>query len=127
MLLEDHADGLPDEHLGRRAADQVGGQAQLRLLLDLDDRDHVGRRKAGDPGVVVDGEGRHARAARDRVHLEVAPQAARAEWLRRMQQVAAGAAAQELEAALATAAPEVLVLRGSRRGVKPLCIACLNI
>ena len=49
------------EHVGRVAVDDVGGEADTVVLLDGDDGDHVGRREARHPGVLVDREARRPR------------------------------------------------------------------
>ena len=54
VVLEAHLHLHADEHVAGLAADDVGGEADAVVLLDGDDRDHVRRREAREPGVLVD-------------------------------------------------------------------------
>src|SRR5579864_3603603 len=56
-VLEHDLDRHADAHVLGLAADDVGLQPQLGLLLDRHQRDRVRQRHARDPGLVVDGEG----------------------------------------------------------------------
>ena len=56
VVLEHDLHRHADPHVLGRAVDDVGGQAQARLLLDLDVGDDVRQLGTGHPGLVVDGE-----------------------------------------------------------------------
>ena len=101
----------PDARGLGRAADEVRGEPQRRLLDELDDRDHVGRGEARDPGLVVDGEGVQARAPGDGAHRELRREAAGAARSGRVDVEVARRAVAETQLPGGAAPPEVLVLR----------------
>ena len=64
VVLEAHLHLHAHEHVAGLAAHDVGGEADAVVLLDGDDRDHVGRREAREPRLLVDREPGDDRAPR---------------------------------------------------------------
>ena len=104
-VLEDHAHRHADVHVVGLDVDQVGRQPHVGLLVDRHPGDDVGV-AAGDPLLVVDGEGLDVAAAADLLRRQVARQAARADGPRRVDEEPAGVAAQEAQHAVGARGPE---------------------
>src|SRR5207245_5253212 len=98
-----------------RAAYDVGREAEVRLLDQLDQADRIRDLHAGHPALMVHRVADHGGAAADGLPAEVARLAARADRPRRVNVPAARPAARDLEAARAAGAPEALAL-GLERG-----------
>ena len=109
VVLEQHLHLHADVHVGGVAVDDVGGEADAVVLLDGDDRDHVGRREARHPRVLVDGEAGDHRLARHLRRRPLGRVAVRAHRDRRVAQLAAVGAALEPEHAVFARLPEELV------------------
>src|SRR5262249_1594436 len=114
--LEQHAQGHADGEALDRAIDDVGGQPEARLLLQLDEADHVRHFLTGKPALVIDRVAVQARAPAHPRGGEVAPATARADRARRVDEPGARHTARELEAAGAAGTPERLRVRLEGRG-----------
>src|SRR5262245_5324613 len=111
MMLEYGAQRHADAHVLGLATDEVGGEPNAGVLLDLDDRHHEGQRGPRHPRLVVDREGVQGRAARDRARRQILGVTLRADRLRRMDPLAAGVAAQEAQLTVLAAGPEMAIAR----------------
>src|SRR5207247_8706237 len=98
-----------------RAAVEVGREAAIGLIHQLDQADRVRDLHAGHPALMVDCIADQGGAAADRLPAHLARLAARADRPRRVDVPAARPAACDLEAARAAGAPEALAL-GLERG-----------
>src|ERR1700684_1462932 len=112
-------DGGP--HVLDRAVDQLRGQPGIRLLVKLDDGDHVWRReRVAEPRVDVDGVGGHGRPPGHRLRGDVPAMAAETHPHRRVEVVLTGLAAVDPQLALGAAGPERRGFRGHGRQ-HPVC------
>src|SRR5277367_2129915 len=113
VMLELDLDRQADPHVLDRAVHQLRGQPGVRLLVELDDGDHVwGRERVPEPRVDVDGVGGHGRPPGHRLRGDVPTMAAEAHPHRRVEVVLTGLAAIDPQLALGAAGPE----RGGFRG-----------
>ena len=107
-LLEAHGHLLADAHVGRLAADDVGGQVDRGILGQGDVGDHVGRVEVGQPAVLVDGEPDDRGPPRDLGGLRGAAAAVGADRGGRVDEPAAVPAALDAQDAVGPRRPEPL-------------------
>src|SRR4030081_1381995 len=89
MTLEHHLYRQSAVHVVDRAVHDVGREPYVGLLLDLDDRDDVGRFRTRHPGLVVDGVRSDRGAPRHGLGLEPLRMALGADRLRWVDEVSA--------------------------------------
>ena len=104
----------------------VRGEADPVVLLDGDDRDHVRRREAGEPRVLVDREPATTGAARHLGRRPLGGVAMRADRRGRETQLAALGAALEPQHTVAAGGPEELVL-GRELGQRALVVRAVGV
>jgi hypothetical protein len=111
MLLEHDTNRHPHVYRLRLTSDDVGREADARVLDHGDDGDHVGRWAPGQPCLMVDGVAEHGRPSRHLDVVEVGVVTARAHHQRRVQQATAVTAARQAQDTIGAGRPEGLVVR----------------